>query len=165
MTNPKSRTHTPATALAGMLNHIAVVLRAEGLDAAQRLAQIAEAEQLMRPAVERFLEQERIARDIATITAAIERGAQVVYSAEMEQRARITVELDADQEAQSEVFALVRQITSFHRELRETGQATASAWSDVLGEFVPVIVTRDSEERPLTEEEAAIILREVRPGE
>jgi hypothetical protein len=81
MTTPKGRTHTPATALAGLLNHISIVLSMEELDDAQRLAQIAEAEQWVRPAVERFLEQERIARDIATITVAIESGAQVLYSA------------------------------------------------------------------------------------
>jgi len=56
MTSPTSRALTPAIALAGILNQIAMVLRAEGLDAAQRLTQIAAAELLARPAVGRFLE-------------------------------------------------------------------------------------------------------------
>jgi hypothetical protein len=160
MTNPKSRALTPAIALGGILNHIAMVMRAEGLDAAQRLAQIAAAERLARPAVGRFIEQERITRDIDTIATAIESGAQVLYSAEKGQPARITVVLDAAQEAQSEAFESVRRIANFERELRETGQTTVYTWSDARGELVPVIMTRDPEEGPLTDEEVAIMLRE-----
>jgi hypothetical protein len=159
MTTPKSRALTPASALAGILNQIVMVLSADGLDAAQRLAQIAAAEQLARPAVGRFLEQERITRDIDTIATAIERGAQVRYSADMGQPARITVVLDAAQEAQSEIFESVRQIANFERELRETGQVIAYEWSDARGEFVPAVVTRDPEAGPLTDEEVAIMLR------
>jgi hypothetical protein len=160
MTTPKSRTLTPAIALAGILNEIMMVLSADGLDATQRLAQIAAAEQLARPAVGRFMEQERITRDIDTIARAIERGAQVLYSADAGQPARITVVFDAAQEAQSEVFESVRQIADFERELRETGHVTAYQWSDARGQFVPVTVTPDPQEGPLTDEEVAIMLRE-----
>ena len=155
MTNRMGRTHTPATALAGLLNHISIVLRMEELDDAQRLAQIAEAKQWLRPAAERFLEQERIARDVATITTAIGHGAQVLYSAESGQPARITVVLNAEQEGKSEVFKMVRQLSDFERELRETGQASAYTWDNALGGLVPTTVTCDSEQWPPTDEDAA----------
>jgi hypothetical protein len=137
-------THTPATALAAVLNELMILAADTDRSAESWRHEVQQLIEQARPSSSMFLERERIARDTAHAAAAIQSGARVVYT----NGAEATIALPSEE---------AQHIDAFERELVETGQATAYVFED--GKFREITVTRD-DGGPLTNEEVAIMMRE-----